>query len=129
MTARVLPLRQVMTIAEAAEAFLARPMSETTRRSYAQTMARLGALHGDLAVPALDGATLDSFAVATWGACAPATWNRHVATLRSFTAHARRRGWTVGVPLNVYRSVADGQYRPRAHLLASRPLRAIINLL
>ena len=101
MAARVLPLPQVMTVAEAAEAFLARPMSETTRRSYAQTMARLGAQHGELAMPALDGATLDSFAVATWGACAPATWNRHVATLRSFTAHARRRGWIVDDPAAV----------------------------
>ncbi len=98
MSAKVLPLPQVITIAEAAEAFLARPMSETTRRSYAQTMGRLGALHGDLAVAALDGATLDRFADTAWGACAPATWNRHVATLRSFTAHARRRGWTVGDP-------------------------------
>ena len=30
---------------------------------------------------------------AAWGACAPATWNRHVATARSFVAFCRRRGW------------------------------------
>ena len=50
-----------MTVAEAAEAFLARPMPATTRRSYAQTMRRLGQAHGDLPLPALDGATLETF--------------------------------------------------------------------
>ena len=28
-----------------------------------------------------------------WGACAPATWNRHVATARSFVAFCQRRDW------------------------------------
>lgn len=28
-----------------------------------------------------------------WGGCAPATWNRHLATTRSLVAFARRRGW------------------------------------
>jgi integrase len=68
-------------------------MPATTRRSYSQTMGRLSASHGEQAVSALDGATLNRFATECWGACAPATWNRHVATLRSFTAHAQRRGW------------------------------------
>ena len=31
-----------------------------------------------------------------WGGCAPATWNRHVATARSFLAFCRRRGWLAG---------------------------------
>ena len=30
-----------------------------------------------------------------------ATWNRHVATIRSYTAHARRRGWIDGDPAAV----------------------------
>lgn len=29
----------------------------------------------------------------SWGTLAPATWNWHVATLRSFTAFCRRTGW------------------------------------
>ena len=68
-------------------------MAATTRRSYAQTMNRLTAEHGALPVGALGGATLDAFTATTWGQCGPATWNRHVATLRSFTAFARRHGW------------------------------------
>jgi len=31
-----------------------------------------------------------------WRACAPATWNRHVATARSFVAFCRRRCWMGG---------------------------------
>jgi integrase len=30
---------------------------------------------------------------AAWGRCAPATWNRHVAILRSFLAFCRWRRW------------------------------------
>lgn len=93
MAAKVLPLRQERTVSQAAEAFLARNMPATTRRSYTQTMGRLSAAHGELAVSALDGGALDRLVTECWGACAPATWNRHVATLRSFTAHGQRRGW------------------------------------
>lgn len=93
-TAEVRPLRPGITVSEAAEAFLARAMPATTRRSYTQTIGRLAAVHGDLTLAALDNATLEDFSSTAWGGCAPATWNRHVATLRSFTAHARRRGWT-----------------------------------
>ena len=91
MAAKVQPLRHERTVAEAAEGFLARPMPATTRRSYTQTIGRLSAAHGELAVSALDASTLDRFTTRCWGACAPATWNRHVATLRSFTAHACER--------------------------------------
>lgn len=47
-------------MAEAAEAFLARNMPATTRRSYAQTMSRLIAALGDQALSALNGPALDS---------------------------------------------------------------------
>ncbi|MGH9008734.1 MAG: tyrosine-type recombinase/integrase [Acidimicrobiia bacterium] len=101
MADRVVAFRRGKTVAEAAEAFLARDMPATTRRSYAQTMGRLAAGHGDLAVAALDGVVLDAWAAAAWGRCAPATWNRHVATLRSFTAFARRKGWLATDPAGV----------------------------
>lgn len=97
MPGRVVVRRQAKSISDATEAFLARKMPETTRRSYAQTMRRLAAEHGDRPVAAVDGATLDGF-LAVWANCAPATWNRHVAALRSFTAFARRKGWLAGDP-------------------------------
>jgi integrase len=79
----------------AAAAFLTQPsLASTTRRSYQQTLEqlehKLGAEHPleDLTVEAV------TVAVSTaWGRCAPATWNRHVATLRSFVAYCRRRRW------------------------------------
>ena len=114
MSVTVVPLGHVITIAAAAEAFLARSMAATTRRSYAQTMTRLGARHGALAVSALDSATLDRFTTAAWGACAPATWNRHVATLRSFTAYAQRPGWIAGDPAAVLQRRREPDDRTKA---------------
>lgn len=94
MPAKVVPLRTPMTVAEAADAFLRRSMPDTTRRSYGQTMERLRRDHGALPVAELgDDAVLERFAAGAWGHCAPATWNRHVATLRSFLGFAGNRGW------------------------------------
>ena len=101
MAGQLAALHQGKTIAEAADAFLHRDMAATTRRSYAQTITRLTAEQGALPVGALDGVTLDAFTAAAWGQCGPATWNRHVATLRSFTAFARRRGWLTADPAGV----------------------------
>lgn len=57
-------------------------------------MLRLAADVGaDRAMATLDADALDVAMQAAWGACAPATWNRHVATARSFVAFCRRRGW------------------------------------
>lgn len=41
---------------------------------------------------------MDSLTTQAWGGCAAATWTRHVATLRSFTAFARRKGWLADDP-------------------------------
>ncbi len=41
----------------------------------------------------VDAAAIDAALTEAWGTCAPATWNRHLATTRSFVAFARRRGW------------------------------------
>ena len=101
MAGELVALRQGKTIADAADAFLSRDVATTTRRSYAQTMSRLTAEHGATPVAALDGATLDAFTAAAWSGCGPATWNRHVATLRSFIAFARRHGWLAGDPAAV----------------------------
>lgn len=114
MPTKVVRLRQDMTVTAATEAFLARSMAATTRRSYGQTMRRLAIVHGDLPMTALNGPMLDGFAAAAWGGCAPATWNRHVATLRSFTAHARRRGWIAADPATVLDRRREPDDRTRA---------------
>ncbi|MGI8926181.1 MAG: tyrosine-type recombinase/integrase [Tepidiformaceae bacterium] len=114
MAGHVVALHQGKTIADAADAFLSRDMAVTTRRSYAQTMHRLIVEHGALAVAALDGATLDAFTAATWGQCGPATWNRHVATLRSFTAFTRRRGWLAADPAAVLERRTEPADRTKA---------------
>lgn len=114
MTAKLVPIRQSITVAEAAEAFLARPMPETTHRSYAQTMKRLARAVGDRPLSALDSATLDQFMQSAWGEYAPATWNRHVATLRSFSAHARRRGWIAEDPATMLERRREPEDRTKA---------------
>jgi len=113
MAGQLVALRHT-TVADAAEAFLARNMPATTRRSYTQTMSRLVATHGDLTLSALDGQALDSLTAETWGACAPATWNRHVATLRSFTTFARRKGWLADDPAVVLERRAEPADRTKA---------------
>jgi len=80
------------TVTDAADAFLARATAPTTRRSYGQTMNALTAAYGDRPLDALDGPAVAELAADSWGTLAPATWNRHVATLRSFTAFCRRTG-------------------------------------
>jgi len=56
-------------------------------------MSALTAAYGDRPLEALDGPAVVELAADSWGALAPATWNRHVATLRSFTVFCRRQGW------------------------------------
>jgi integrase len=114
MAGQVVTLHEGKVIADAADAFLSRAMATTTRRSYAQTMHRLTAAHGAMPVAALDGATLDAFTAATWSGCGPATWNRHVATLRSFTAFARRHGWLAGDPAAVLERRTEPADRTKA---------------
>ena len=113
MAGQLVALRHA-TVAEAAEAFLARTMPGTTRRSYAQTMSRLVAAHGGLPLAALDGPALDSLTTGVWGGCAPATWNRHVATLRSFTTFARRKGWLASDPAAVLERRSEPADRTKA---------------
>lgn len=114
MVGQVVALHEGKTIADAADEFLSRVMAMTTRRSYAQTMNRLTVEHGALPVAAMDGATLDAFTAEMWGECGPATWNRHVATLRSFTAFARRHGWLAGDPAAVLERRTEPADRTKA---------------
>jgi site-specific recombinase XerD len=87
------PKRQ--QLAAAAVAFLAQPsLAASSSGSYQRTLDRLErelgaeALLEELTVEAVTAAVTTA-----WGHCAPATWNRHVATVRSFVAYCRRRRW------------------------------------
>lgn len=72
----------VRTVGAAVDAFLARgDLAASSRRSYAQTLNRLAADVGaDRALVMLNADVLGGAVQDAWGACAPATWNRHVAT-------------------------------------------------
>jgi integrase len=96
MPRRVLPLKPSdHTLQTAAAAFLDRPdLSPASRRSYTQTLQRLThVIGGERPLGALESAAVGRAVEQAWGRCAPATWNRHVATVRSFAAFCRRHGW------------------------------------
>jgi integrase len=96
MPRRVVPLkRSGHTLQTATAAFLDRPdLSPASRRSYAQTLERLTHAIGEgHALGTLNGADVEAAVQQAWGHCAPATWNRHLATVRSFIVFCRRHGW------------------------------------
>jgi hypothetical protein len=64
------------------------------------------AVGADRPLERLGARELERAAREAWGALAPATWNRHVATLRSFSSFCCRRGW-------LDEAVADGLERRR----------------
>ena len=96
-TGQVVPLARSdrTRLAGAVAAFLAQPsLAAATRRSYAQTLGRLQRELGATAPLAELTVEAVSDAVTTaWGTCTPATWNCHVATIRSFVVWGRRRRW------------------------------------
>jgi integrase len=76
------------SLAVAVDRYLDSVQTATTRASYAETLAR----PADVAGP-VDGLTPKAFAavMARWDDAAPATWNRHLSALTSFTAWAQRQ--------------------------------------
>jgi len=84
----------VATLGAAIDAFLARAdLAASSRRSYAQTLRRLAVeLGADRRLGDVDADELGAAVERARGGCAPATWNRHVATTRSFAAFCGRRG-------------------------------------
>jgi site-specific recombinase XerD len=85
------------TVRQATDAFLAVRRPATTTRTYAGTLQRLTDRLGPgrpLALVSSD--ELDATVTALWGTLAPRTWNRHVATVRSWLGWCRRNGWPVG---------------------------------
>jgi site-specific recombinase XerD len=94
MVRRVVPLAtSEQALAAAAAAFLAQPtLARSTRRSYDQTLTRLlRELGGDRPMSTLTAEAVTVAVTTAWGGRAPATWNRHVATVRSFLGFCRRR--------------------------------------
>jgi len=61
----------VWTVADAADAFLARATAPTTRRSYAQTMSGLTAAHGTHPIKTLNTTGVTELATDSWGRLAP----------------------------------------------------------
>jgi integrase len=82
-------------LGEAAAAFLGQPdLAASTRRSYQQTLGRLEReLGADQPLTTLTADQVTAAIAAAWGGRAPATWNRHLATFRSFLGFCRRRRW------------------------------------
>ncbi len=85
------------TWADATEAFLRRHLSPGTRRVYRLTLERLGQhLDPGIVVDSLSAADLADALHAAYPQTSPASWNRHVATVRSLLAFCRRHGWLEG---------------------------------
>ena len=85
------------TLGAAVDAFLSVPRPDTTARTYAGTLERLAARLGrDRPLAGVAGDELAGAAAELWGGLAPRTWNRHVATVRSFLSWCRDHGWPAG---------------------------------
>lgn len=88
-----------VTWQQASDAFLRRDLSPGSRRVYRLTLDRLGAVVGSgRRLADLTPQDLAQALHAGYPEAAPASWNRHVATLRSFAAFAQRQGWASSDP-------------------------------
>ncbi|GAC1523771.1 MAG: hypothetical protein NVS3B14_23800 [Ktedonobacteraceae bacterium] len=82
-----------LTLARAFEQFLdASSFARRTRESYAEDLASLFAECGQLPITALTADVIQAF-LARQESLAPATYNRRLAALRSFTVWLRAQGW------------------------------------
>ena len=85
------------SLGAAVDAFLSVPRPDTTARTYTGTLERLAVRLGrDRPLASVTDEELAGAAGELWGHLAPRTWNRHVATVRSFTSWCRGHGWPVG---------------------------------
>ena len=87
----------VRSLGAAVDAFLSVPRPDTTARTYADTLERLASRLGrDRPFATVTDDELAGAAWELWGHLAPRTWNRHVATVRSFLSWCRDHGWPAG---------------------------------
>jgi integrase len=85
--------------AAAVDRFLDRKdLAVGTRRVYAGTLARLGDALGNPDVATVSGDELTDAFSALWPNASAPTWNRSVATVRSFFTFAARHGWVTKDP-------------------------------
>jgi integrase/recombinase XerC/integrase/recombinase XerD len=93
--------KTAITLGAAVDAFVSQPdLSPATERSYRQTLGVVvGAIGTDLPVGEVETARLQAVLEQWWGKAAPATWNRQVATVRSFLSYCRRRSWIADATL------------------------------
>ena len=83
------------TWADALERFLVtRDLSATTQRVYRLTLNHVGARLPSPRIADVTPAALSTALAAAYPDAAASSWNRHVATLRSFLAFTTRQGWT-----------------------------------
>jgi integrase len=78
---------------KATDSFLRRSMAPGTRRVYGLTLEAVGGNLGSPMLAEVTSASLGAAVCLTYPNASPATWNRVVATLRSFTSYAVRQGW------------------------------------
>jgi len=100
------------TLRAAVDAFLAKPRSQRTQRTYARTLDHLiQAVGPERPLAGLSSDELAEAVTALWGSLAPRTWNRQVATVRSLLSWCRRHRWPIGdLELQVdHRQVAEDE--------------------
>lgn len=79
---------------QATDAFLRRDLAPGTQRVYLLTLGTVGARLAHQSLSQVTAADLGIAVGAAYPTASPATWNRVVATLRSFWAFTVRQGWT-----------------------------------
>jgi site-specific recombinase XerD len=85
------------TLGAAVDAFLAQPRPATTARTYTRTLEHVARRLGrDRTLADIGDEELAAAVSQLWGDRAPRTWNRHLATIRSFLSWCRRHGWPAG---------------------------------
>jgi integrase len=87
------PVVVVTTWIQASESFLRRDLAPGTRRIYGLTLEAVGEHLDSTMLPEITSTTIRRAVSMAYPSASPASWNRVVATLRSFTAYARRQGW------------------------------------
>lgn len=103
-----------LTLAQAFEQFLETSLfARRTRESYAEDLAPLFAEIGQKPVTALTTDVLHAF-LARQESLAPATYNRRLAALRSFTRWLRDQGWELSALLDGVERKPEGQRAARA---------------
>ncbi len=103
-----------LTLASAFEQFLeVSSFARRTRESYAEDLAPLFAEVGQKPVTALTAGVLHAF-LARQESLAPATYNRRLAALRSFTRWLRDQGWETSELLDGIKRKPEGQRAARA---------------